>query len=207
MLRDIAIPRNNEAEFLELASKLAMKKLCFLYDFDKCNQEEIQKKIDLITNHKSITVETGFMVNQKNINKASKQSKLLIVKSSSMDRIFIESKKINLIYGFDEIQSKDYLYQRGSGLNHIICELAKKNNVAIGFSYSSLFNKNTRLISLLMGRMMQNISLCQKYKVKTIIGSFSENPYDLRSFYDITSLFTMFGMDSKNIKDSLVSNI
>ncbi len=201
---EIVFPNDNEAEFIEIASKLELKKLYFLYDFDDYSEEKIKKKLNLIKNHHNVTLEIGFLVNQKNINKAYKQSKLLIVKSSDSDRFFIESKKIRLIYGFEEVHKKDYLHQRASGLNHVICELAKKNNVAIGFSYSSLFNKDSATLSLIIGRMMQNISLCQKFKVKTIIASFSEKPFDLRASHDIMSLFTMLGMDGKKIKDSLV---
>ena len=46
--------------------------------------------------------------------------------------------------------------------------------------------------------------LCQKYKVKIVIGSFSEKPYELRASHDIASLFAMLGMDNKKIKESLV---
>lgn len=200
---DIILPKDNEAEFIEIALKLGIKKLYFLYDFDEYDEDENQKKLNLIEN-KKIDFEIGFTVNQKNMNNALQYSKLLVVKSSDKDRYFIESKKIRLIYGFEEVQKKDYLHQRASGLNHTICELAKKNNVAIGFSYSSLFNnKNTSITPTIIGRMMQNIDLCQKYKVKTIIGSFAEEPFDLRSQYDVTSLFTMLGMDGKKIKESL----
>ncbi|MBI3035166.1 hypothetical protein HYY71_02485 [Candidatus Woesearchaeota archaeon] len=83
--------------------------------------------------------------------------------------------------------------QRESGLNHIICGIASKNDVAVGFSYSSLLNKNPVDSSQLIGRMIQNIRLCQKYKVKTVIGSFSERPFEMRARHDITSLFTMLG--------------
>ena len=207
MFRDIIIPKNNEAEFIEIASKLGLKKLYFLYDFDDYNEDKIQKKLELIKNHKNINIETGFIVNHKNINKASKHSKLLVVKSSDKDRFFVESKKIRLIYGFEEINKKDYLHQRASGLNHVICEFAKKNNVAIGFSYNLLFNKNDIFTSLLIGRIMQNIALCQKYKVNTIIGSFSIDPFKIRSPFDIISLFTTFGMNGKNIKESLVCDL
>lgn len=207
MFRDIVIPSNNETEFIELASRLGIKKLYFVYHFDSYYEEKIQKKLNLIKNHHNVTLEIGFLVNQKNLNKAYKQSKLLIVKSSNKDRFFIESKKIKLIYGFEEVYKKDYLHQRASGLNHTICELAKENNVAIGFAYSSLFNKSSQITPLLIGRIMQNVALCQKYKVKTIIGSFSENPFAMRSFYDIISLFNIFGMDSKRIKESLANDI
>ena len=117
--------------------------------------------------------------------------------------VLIESKKIKLIYGFEGVNRKDFLHQRASGLNHTLCELAKKNNIIIGFSYSSLINKSSQDSSLLIGRMMQNISLCRKYKVKTIIGSFSEKPYEMRSPHDIINLFKLFGMDGRGAKESV----
>ena len=207
MFRDIVLPKNNETEFIVIASKLGFKKLYFLYNFDEYNNEKKQIEIQSYKNHTNIEIETGFIVNQKNINKAIKQTKLLVVKSSDKDRFFIESKKVRLIYGFEEVNRKDYFHQRASGLNHILCEIAYKNNVAVGIDYSSLLNKSLSYSSLLMGRMMQNISLCQKYNVKTVIGSFAEKPFEMRSHYDIISLFTMFGMGGKNIKDSLNLNL
>lgn len=203
MFRDIIIPKNNEEEFINLAPKLGFKKIFFLYDFDKyCAEEKALEKFNTLKYDSDVSIEIGFIVHQKNINKAAAQSTLLAVKSSDKDRVFIENKKIKIIYGFEENYKKDYLHQRGSGLNHIICKLVKKNDINVGLSYSLLFNKSKTMPSLLIGRIMQNISLCQKYNVKTVIGSFSEKPFELRSPYDITSLFMMLGMDNKNIKDS-----
>lgn len=196
MTADIALPKNNETEFIEVAAKLGIKKLIFLYDFDECNKNKICEKINAIPN-KKISIQIGLIVNKKNINKAYKESKLLVAKSSDNDRLLIESKKINMIYEFEDVNRKDFLHQRASGLNHIICEIAKKNNVAVGFSYSSLFNKNSQEVSLLIGRVVQNIALCKKYKVKTVIGSFSGNPYDMRAQHDVMCLFTMLGMNDK----------
>jgi RNase P/RNase MRP subunit p30 len=202
---DIVIPNNNEAEFIELAARLGHKKLYLLYNFDDYDKDKIQKKLEAIEN-KKINLQIGFSINQKNIDKALQQSKLLIAKSSDKDRFFIESNKIKLIYGFEEIYKKDYIHQRASGLNHILCELAKKNNIVIGFPYGILFDKSDEDTSLLIGRLMQNISLCQKYKVKTVIGSFSEKPFKMRAPLDIINLFKIFGMDGRNIKDSISSN-
>lgn len=194
-MKDIVIPKNNEQEFVVLASKLNIKKLYFLYDFDEYNQEKVQKKLDAIKS--SVETEIGFLVNQKNLSKALSQSKLLVAKSSDKDRLFIESKKIKIIYGFEEVNRKDYLHQRASGLNHMLCEMANKNNVAVGLSYSSLFNKNPEALSLIMGRMMQNINLCRKYNVNLVVGSFSGNPFDLRAPHDVMSLFAMLGSGGK----------
>ena len=202
---DFVIPKNNETEFIEISLKLGVKKIFFLYDFDKYNDDQAKKILNLANNPKNPEIEIGFIANGKNLNNALKQSKLIVVKSCDKDRDFIESKKIKLIYGFEEIPKKDFLHQRASGLNHTICELAKKNKVAIGFSYSSLLSKNNNSPSLLAGRMMQNIGLCQKYKVKTIIGCFSERPFDMRSSYDVIILFMTLGMDGKIAKESLTN--
>jgi len=197
MFRDIVTPKNNEEEFIELALRLGYKKLYLLYDFDKY-QNQKPKAFDF-------GLETGFIVNPKNINKAANRFNLLVAKSSEQDRFFIESGKIRLIYGFEETQKKDYLHQRASGLNHTLCELCKENNVAVGLAYSPLSNEDNLRTSLIMGRMMQNIKLCQKYKVKTVIGSFSDKPFDMRSPHDIISLFSILGMDRKKIKESLTN--
>ena len=147
------------------------------------------------------------IASQKNLNKASKLSKLLVVKSSDKDRFFIESKKLKIIYGFEETFKKDYLHHRASGLNQIICEIARKYDVYFGFSYSSLLNKPDQIASLIIGRMMQNIRICQKYNVKTIIGSFSGKPFDMRASHDIMALFKLLGMDGKRIQESISYNL
>lgn len=203
MFADIAMPKNNEEEFIEIAAKLGIKKLYFLYNFESYDEEKIQARLKDVKNY-NVSISFGFIANKHNLNKAIKQSRFLAAKSSENDRFFIESKKIKLIYGFEEFHKKDYISQRASGLNHVLCELARKNNTAIGFSYSSLLNKDNSLTSLLIGRMLQNIRLCKKYKVKTIIGSFSDKPFGLRAPHDIASLFSLFGMNGKNTKNSLI---
>ena len=86
---------------------------------------------------------------------------------------------------------KDFFNQRLSGLDHILCKLAHDNDISIGFSLNLLLNSEYR--SIILGRMMQNINLCKKFKVKTLIASFARNPYEMRSHYDMESLFNILG--------------
>ena len=202
MFRDIVIPNNNEEEFAAIAAKLGYKKLYFLYDFDEY-KDEIEKNLEGL----NIDFEIWLIVNKKNLNNAMKKSKLTVAKSSDDDRELIEGKKVKLIYGFEDVKRKDYLHQRASGLNHILCDIASKNNVAVGFSYSSLLNKNSKDVSVIKGRMMQNLDLCMEDRVKSAIGSFSSNPYELRAPSDLASLFSILGMDGKNIKNALASEL
>lgn len=203
MFREIVLPKNNEEEFAEVASRLDIKKMYFLYDFDEFN-EKSQKKIE---EYGGLKVKTGFIVNQKNIKNVYKKSDMIAIKSSEKDRIFVESGKINLIYGFEEVAKRDYLHQRASGLNHVMCDLLKKSNISVGFSYGSLLSSKNEQAHLHMGRMIQNIRLCQKFKLKTVIASFSSDPYSIRSPHDIMSLFSVLGMDSGISKESLSNNL
>src|SRR3989339_586977 len=127
-MMDIVLPKNNEMEFIEIASRLGIRKLYFLYNFGEYSQET-GKNLESMEKQNKVHIEVGLIVNQKNMGKALQHSKILAAKSSDSDRMLIESKKINIIYGLEESHKKDRMHQRASGLNHIICELANKNKV------------------------------------------------------------------------------
>src|SRR3989344_8620338 len=117
MIKDIVFPQNNETDFLEIAGRLGIKKLYFAYDFNDFFNKNIQKKLESIENKKT-GFEPIFSVNNKNFGKAAKQSGIIIAKSSDNDKMMIENKKIKIIYGFEEMQRKEFIHQRASGLNH-----------------------------------------------------------------------------------------
>ena len=97
---------------------------------------------------------------------------------------------------------RDFMHHRDSGLNQVLCNLAKKNNVAIGFSFSVILNARNR--GKLMGRMMQNIKLCRKYKIPIVIGTFARNKWELRNEADIQAFFKVLGMTGKEVKMDFV---
>jgi len=196
---DIVIPNNNEKEFVSIAEKLDYKALCFLYNFD----EYLEKK-DIEIKNKKIKIQKGILADPENIDRIKNKLKdkvFIAIKSSENNREIIEASKTNLIFSFEENNKRDFMHQRASGLNQILCKLAEQNNVAIGFSLSSILDSKNKHI--ILGRIMQNIKLCRKYKVKTIIASFSQNPLEMRSPHDTISLFETLGMHPKEAKDSL----
>jgi len=73
------------------------------------------------------------------------------------------------------------MFSRRSGLNQVLCKLAAKNNVAIGFDFSYLLNSSGKERARILGRMSQNVRFCKKYKVKMVFSSFARNKYELRS--------------------------
>ncbi|MEK6869468.1 MAG: RNase P subunit p30 family protein [Nanoarchaeota archaeon] len=185
-MMDIVIPNNNEEEFIAIAHKLGYKTLYFLY-----NYETYQGKKKNFADIPGIKIVNGILADGKNLkkikNKMEEESVFVAAKSSDKDMEIMEGSLANLIFSFEENQRRDFMHQRASGLNHILCSLARKNDVAIGFSFSSILNaKNTHEI---LGRIMQNLRMCRQFKVKTAIASFAKNPYEIRSMHDLKSLF------------------
>ena len=204
---DIVIPNNNEEEFITIAGKLGYKELLFLYSFDNYInlKNNPNKKKEIEEKNKKIRIHYGILADPKNIQKINTKLKdkgdFIAIKCSNINREVIEKPKANLVFALEEYGWKDYMHQRASGLNHILCRLANKNKVMIGFSISSLLDYGNQ--SIILGRMIQNIILCRKFKVKTVIGSFTQNPHQMRSPHDIMSLFAILDMHEKEAKDSL----
>jgi len=194
---DIVFPDRNEKEFVEVAEKLGYDSLVFVYPSKSgfADAAKLGAKTKVIC---------ALISDQKKIQQAKQNLVPVFVKSTGDDRFAFEKSRPDFIFELEEAQKHDYIHQRASGLNHVLCTLAKKNNVGIGFSFSSVLNCSGMLRAQIIGRMQQNISLCRKYKNKVVIASFARNPYDMRSPQDLISFFVTIGMHQKEAKDGLV---
>ncbi|MBN1644493.1 hypothetical protein JW851_00435 [Candidatus Woesearchaeota archaeon] len=187
-MKDIVMPDNNERDFIVMAKKLGFNELVFLYN----------SKNQFYRGKSDIKISNALITNEKRVQKDF----LTFVKNPDDARFAFEKSKPNCVFDL-ELQKKDFIHQRGSGLNHIMAKLANQNSINIGFSFSSILNASPIQRSRIIGRIKQNIKLCRKYKVKTVIASFAVNPFDMRSFNDLISFFTVLGMHPKEAKDSL----
>ena len=184
---DFVTPNNNEEEFISIADKLGYKELSFLYNINDYLDKQKKFKIK----NTDIKVDIGILADNRSIyeikNKLKDEKAFIVVKSSTNDKDIIERLKPNIIFSFEENTRKDFIHQRASGLNHILCKSAKENNVTIGFSIKSILDAENK--QEILGRMMQNMKLCRKYKIKTIIASFARKPLEMRNVHDLASLF------------------
>ena len=203
MFTDLVLPKDNEKEFIEIAERLGIEGVCFVYKFKNKNDFlQNQEKINHLQEKTKLRLFTGIIADSKNISKAKNLTKFVIYKSTGNDRHAIEKSRPNVVFGLETIASRDSMHSRNSGLNQILCKLANKNNIIIGFSFSSLLNTDGKLRSQILGRLMQNIRLCRKYKVKTVIASFAEKPYDMRPCPDLKSALISLGMHPTEASDS-----
>ncbi len=125
------------------------------------------------------------------------RNKIIVITGGSekVNRSAVSTKNVDILLDPHLGQRKDKMHQRDSGLNQVLLKLAKQNNVAIGFSFKNVLNSKN--LEKDLGRIIQNIILCRKYKVKMVIQEF-EN----RNRVDVNSLFKVLGMTAGEIKVS-----
>jgi len=135
--------------------------------------------------------------------KLDKEQGLKIAMGSANNRLTVEIKKIDLLLSPEKGVRKDSFHHRNSGLNHVICNLAKKNKIAIGFNFNDILTSKGIARAKTLGRMMQNVRLCRKYKLRTVIGSFAQNEWQMRSKNDLISFGIVLGMHQEEAKKAL----
>ena len=133
---------------------------------------------------------------------ASKELVIVQGGDDTLNRLAVSSRYVDVLLDPHVGSRKDFMHQRNSGLNHVLCALAKENNVAIGFSFSSILHSTQRAKD--MGRMMQNILLCRKYKIPMVIGSFAKDAWDVRNEKDLQAFFQVLGMTGKEVQMNFV---
>jgi ribonuclease P/MRP protein subunit RPP1 len=193
---DIVFPEKNEQEFFEMAKKLGYSGLVLVYPSVAAAKSAPKAPAGL-------QVKTAVLAEPKKAFDLRSKGILTFVQCSEMDRQVLERGSADVLFNAESTQPKDYMHQRGSGLNHVMCGLAQKKNVAVGFSFSAVLDAKASQRSRLIGRIAQNIVLCRKYNVKTVIASFAKDPWKMRSPHDLASFFTVIGMHPAESKKAL----
>ncbi|MFH0752622.1 MAG: RNase P subunit p30 family protein [archaeon] len=124
----------------------------------------------------------------------AKTSELLIVEARDIDeaRKAAENKNVDVMVGVESSGRRDKMQFRNSGLNQVICKLCKANNTAIAIPIAEIINSPKR--NALLGRVMQNIKFCRKYKVRMVAASFAKNTLEQRTSKDVESFLKTLGM-------------
>ena len=134
----------------------------------------------------------------------SKKLPIIVLGSTDeINRAALEDKRVDMLLSPEEKKKKDFMHFRNSGLNHILCRFASQNNIKIGISFSSLVRNSGKELSLRLGRIMQNIMICRKYRTKIVIASFAESQEQLASPYELKSLGFSLGMTPSQANESL----
>src|SRR3989344_380784 len=128
----------------------------------------------------------------EDINESKEKLNIVNANKDFLRKIF-ESSKVDIVLGLEKLEERDSLHYRNSGLNQVLCNLARKNNISVGISFKDILNSDN--LGLLLGRIMQNVALCKKYKVNIVFATFASDFYDLRLSKDLEAFAKLIGID------------
>lgn len=136
----------------------------------------------------------------KIVSRNYRKYKFLAVSGSNdeVNRAALEDKRIDLLLNPEIERTRDFNDWRNSGMNDVLAKFASQNSITIGIDLSTLPNEKFSLAERL-GRIMQNIRFCRKFKAKMLIFS-SENSLN---DYDLMSIALTLGMSTEQAKNSL----
>ncbi len=204
MFYDIVFPKSNEKEFIAVAEKLQTDGICFAYPFiDRKKANEAKEALNTLQKETKIKLAVAFTASGNGIHKIHDLNELAIAEASENSRETIEKYVPEIVYNLEFSAGKDFAKVRNSGLDKPTCQFAKENGVILAFSFSAVLNSANQ--QQLLGRIIQNIKLCRKYKAKTAIASFAKDSYCMRSHHDLKSFLLSFGMDTASAKKSIES--
>jgi ribonuclease P/MRP protein subunit RPP1 len=97
--------------------------------------------------------------------------------------------------------------EAGSGMNHVLARLGKKNNVAVCFGFNELVYsyKNTR--ARLLSGIEEAAKIVRKFNCPFILSSTAAAPWDMRSASELVSFGRTIGLRDPEIKRGLSGDI
>jgi RNase P/RNase MRP subunit p30 len=139
--------------------------------------------------------------------KKAKQEKQQIAIVSSDDELTrkILEKEEYIILTPILSEKKDKLYQRSSGLNHVLAKIAKYNNNIIGIFLDELLENSDKKLAQILARLQQNIQICKKKKVS--MQWITTNKEYHRDIHELYSLGIVLGMDTKMAKTAYLHQL
>jgi RNase P/RNase MRP subunit p30 len=200
MFVDIVFPSKNEAEFVKTAEKLGYSGICFAYNYQK-DVNLIRQQIARLQKDTKLNLYLGLVAKPADVRKAGNICELVLVEGSEKNHDILERLPVDILFGSEFVMKRDAMHYRSSGLNQILCRLAVKNKVIIGFNLRMIDEAVN--LPMAIGRMMQNIVLCRKYKAKTAVFTGAGKAQQMKGVSDLMSLMVVFGLNEGEAKESL----
>ncbi len=131
------------------------------------------------------TQDTGMM--RRLIDKTSNFFKFIIILGTNdeINRACLEHKKTIALLSPEYSRRKDFINYRNSGLNQVLCKIARDNKKTIIESFSSILNADKKNKAIILGRIIQNEKLCRKYNVKFILRNMAIDEKEMKSAHEL----------------------
>ena len=98
----------------------------------------------------------------------SKEKIALLSQDDEFNRKALEIKGLNMLIINENLDIKDYMKQRNSGLNEILAKICADKNIEIGIQIKEIIKKEDIEKAHSLARLQQNIILCKRTNTKLI---------------------------------------
>jgi RNase P/RNase MRP subunit p30 len=123
--------------------------------------------------------------------------------TENKNRNYVSNKQNDVLMNPELKSLKDKVHYRVSGLNQVLAKLALTNDVAIGFGFSFVLNSIGVERARILGRMRQNVRICQKIGTKMLVCSYANNVKEMRGSKDLLAFARLIGMEGTVAKVAL----
>jgi len=132
------------------------------------------------------------IINTTNLNEARKQADklkkenkpvILLSQDDEFNRKALEIKGLNMLLINENLNQKDYMKQRASGLNEILTKICADKKIEIGIQIDEIIKKNDTEKAKSLARLAQNITLCKRTKTRLVF--VSEKNYDKQALESV----------------------
>jgi len=132
-------------------------------------------------------------INTTSLNEARKQIQklkqenpdaeiIIQAQDDNFNRKILENPETDILLDPHLHNRRDYMKQRDSGLNEILCKIAKQNNIKIGINLASLQKLSKKQKAITLARIKQNIQLCKRTKTSIILFPKNLKKQDVQGF-------------------------
>ncbi|MGB9708096.1 MAG: hypothetical protein ACPLXC_02085 [Candidatus Pacearchaeota archaeon] len=114
------------------------------------------------------------------IDKAANYFEIYVLGTNDkINRVALEHKKVKALVSPEFGRVFDYTGYRNSGLNQVLCKIARDNNKEIIENFSDFLEKDKKNKAIWLGRVLQNARLCKKYHTKFIVAQFIKSEKEI----------------------------
>jgi len=112
------------------------------------------------------------------------------------NRKVLEKEEIEILL-LNQAGKRDSHKQRNSGFNQVMAKMAKKKGITVGINLDEIINSSEKEKAVIIARIMQNVKICNKNKLKMKFIYKNEK----RNILDLKSLGLVLGMPTSMIRE------
>lgn len=138
-------------------------------------------------------------------------SETLVIGSAQNEKLIrsiLENKQIDAFTNIESSGGREHTHYRRSNVNQVLAKIAAENGKTYIINFSRILNTSHEKRSKLLGRIIQNLKIFEKYNVPIAIASFSKDIHGLRNYDQLSAFARVLGASrvvkvEKLLKDKL----